>query len=70
MVCSVCHDGDQVQQKPACGIEEAGGHLWLPGHRDTSNVEVLDMPSNTCEEVGEMSTSRPALSSGVVTFNS
>ena len=31
---------------------------------------MLDMPSNTWEEVGEMSTSRSALSSMVVTFNS
>ena len=40
------------------------------GTETTSKVEVLDMSSNTWEEVGEMSTSRSALSSGVVTFNS
>ena len=40
------------------------------GTETTSKVEVLDMTSNTWEEVGEMSTSRSALSSGAVTFNS
>ena len=39
------------------------------GIETTSKVEVLDMSSNTWEEVGEMSTSRSALSSGVVTYN-
>ena len=40
------------------------------GAETTIKVEVLDMSSNTWEEVREMSTSRSALSSGVVTFNS
>ena len=40
------------------------------GTETTIKVEVLDMSSNTWEEVREMSTSRSALSSGVVTFNS
>ena len=39
------------------------------GTETTSKVEVLNMSSNTWEEVGEMSTSRSGLSSGVVTFN-
>ena len=45
----------------------------IGGYQDTettSKVEVLDMSSSTCEEVLEMSTSRSALSRGVVTFNS
>ena len=40
------------------------------GTETTIKVEVLDMSSNTWEEVREMSTSRSALSNGVVTFNS
>ena len=36
----------------------------------TIKVEVLDMSSNTWQVVGEISTSRSALFSGVVTFNS
>ena len=40
------------------------------GTETTIKVEVLDMSSNTWEEVREMSTSRSALSSVVVTFNS
>ena len=39
------------------------------GTETLSKVEVLDMSSNSWEEVGEMSTSRSALSSGVVTYN-
>ena len=39
------------------------------GIETTKKVEVLDMSSNTCEEVGELSTSRSALASAVVSFN-
>ena len=39
------------------------------GTETTSKVDVLNMSSNTWEELGEMSTSRSALFSGVVTFN-
>ena len=51
------------RSKPKPGAGMGSCHCWLPGHM----VEVLQMSSNTLEEVGEMSTSRSAWSSGVVT---
>ena len=44
-----------------------GGGCTGTGH--TRKVEMLNLTSNTWEEVGELSTSRFALTSGVVTFN-
>ena len=42
------------------------GYLW----ETTIKVVVLDMSSNTWQVVGQISTSRSALFSGLVTFNS
>ena len=44
---------------------EAIGHCGYQGPETTSRVEVLDMSSNTWEEVIEMSTSRSTMSSCV-----
>ena len=44
---------------------DAIGHCGYQGTKTTSRVEVLDMSSNTWEEVIEMSTSRSTMSSCV-----